>query len=837
MSRLSTFVLAALSAFLTALPGELFSQLIIVEGPNMHLTPMQLVQNYLVGAGITISNVTFNGSTDTISSRQIGFFNAFGAAKDSLNMGAGIITTSGKASIAKGPNTAGNAGAAAGKPGDADLTLLSGTATKDASILEFDFIPQCDTVKFNYVFGSDEFDEYCNQYNDAFGFFISGPGVSGPFSNNSANIAHMPNSPAFVTINNICNSNGLSWFNGGGQYFQYDRLTHTFVALQVVSPGETYHIKIAIADAVDDIYDSGVFLEKNSFKSSGISAGHTSSTPGLGSKSIENCNLVFVTFRSTDTITYSKVIRYSISGTAINGVDYVFLPDSVIMPAGTDSVSIVVHALYDTLTEGDETVLINYQESNCKGAFGGIDTVLISDNSLITVSLGPDLELCPGDTAVLTAATAGGQGNYVYTWNISGLTGPVARVCPPPGLYQYYVSAEDYCGTIASDSILLNVGSFPKLLNDPPYQYSCSGDTATVTLIPSMANTIFYWGAMNLSGMVSGFSSDSGTVIRQVLVSTNSITDSVLYTVTPRAGSCTGRDTSFTIFVKPMPVLSVQAGPDTLCNPGVFNASFSTQATGANIDWTVSAGGSISGYHDGNGLLLCDTLTNSGTVSATADYHVTISLEGCVGRDTLLSVLVNPSYKRTVDTAICQGKTYFAGGQARTAGGTFSDTLRPVSGCDTVVTTHLTVDSPPEISKDTSVCPGQSVFAGGALQTTAGTYYDTVRMAGECDTIFITVLRIREDCLSFSLPTAFSPNGDGVNDVFKPVGEGILEFSMQIFDRWGQLVFSSNDPQTGWDGSIKGKEAPAGTYSWIITYSGGGSEGTQKVKGSVTIVR
>jgi len=64
-----------------------------------------------------------------------------------------------------------------------DLSVLAaGFQTFDASILEFDFIPQSDTLKFNYIFGSEEYPEYVNSgYNDVFGFFISGPGIAGPF--------------------------------------------------------------------------------------------------------------------------------------------------------------------------------------------------------------------------------------------------------------------------------------------------------------------------------------------------------------------------------------------------------------------------------------------------------------------------------------------------------------------------------------------------------------------------------------------------------------------------------------------------------------------------------
>ena len=70
------------------------------------------------------------------------------------------------------------------------------------------------------------------------------------------------------------------------------------------------------------------------------------------------------------------------------------------------------------------------------------------------------------------------------------------------------------------------------------------------------------------------------------------------------------------------------------------------------------------------------------------------------------------------------------------------------------------------------------------------------------------------------VPDAFSPNGDGVNDVFRVVssGDNITNFSMQVFDRWGELVFESSDINKGWDGQLRNQLAPAGTYVWKITY-------------------
>ena len=71
------------------------------------------------------------------------------------------------------------------------------------------------------------------------------------------------------------------------------------------------------------------------------------------------------------------------------------------------------------------------------------------------------------------------------------------------------------------------------------------------------------------------------------------------------------------------------------------------------------------------------------------------------------------------------------------------------------------------------------------------------------------------------LPNAFTPDGDGLNDVFKAIGQpdNLSSFSMTIFNRWGQMVFESSDISLGWDGTYQGKPAPAGTYVFRVEYS------------------
>jgi len=93
------------------------------------------------------------------------------------------------------------------------------------------------------------------------------------------------------------------------------------------------------------------------------------------------------------------------------------------------------------------------------------------------------------------------------------------------------------------------------------------------------------------------------------------------------------------------------------------------------------------------------------------------------------------------------------------------------------------------------------------------------------------------------VPDAFTPNNDGLNDVFRAVssGDNITRFSMQIYDRWGALVFESNDIIQGWNGQIKNKLAPADTYVWVITYQpfsiSNAHASTTRERGTVVLIR
>src|SRR5262245_38597409 len=165
---------------LSIAPSIGFSQLVLTNT----MTPEQLLQNVLLGSGVAVSNVSFNGAPATVVTVQA---MEFDGTNCNVGMSGGVMLCSGDCNMAIGPNnTGGNTlpPGGLGLNGDPDLDVLlgGGYTTYDAAVLEFDFVPNGDTLRFNYVFGSEEYLEWVSSsYNDVFGFFLSGPGISGPY--------------------------------------------------------------------------------------------------------------------------------------------------------------------------------------------------------------------------------------------------------------------------------------------------------------------------------------------------------------------------------------------------------------------------------------------------------------------------------------------------------------------------------------------------------------------------------------------------------------------------------------------------------------------------------
>ncbi|MFO7721868.1 MAG: choice-of-anchor L domain-containing protein [Bacteroidales bacterium] len=464
---------------------------------NTSLTPQQLIQNHLVGTGVVVTNITYSGSPGAIAA-----FSNGGTTNIGLN--SGVILTSGSASLVPGPNNSGSAGQANNMPGDPQLqSLIPGYTVYDASVFEFDFTPLSDTIKFRYVFGSEEYPEYSNSsYNDVFGFFITGPNpLGGNYTN--YNIARLPGTTTPVSINNV--NNGTSNMgpcincqyyinNANGATIQYDAFTVVLTAWALVTPCVNYHFKIAIGDAGDGILDSGVFLEANSFSTDAIEISTEYSVPGAGKAAIEGCNDAIVKFSinkfATDTV---WVLIDTIYGTATNGVDFTHIPKYAYILPGQKTGTITISPLIDYITEGVEYITLVIPTSPCT-----IDTITIPILDYIPISLNMmnDTLVCE-DPAQLWVQPSQGAPPYSYVWapaasvNNPNIRNPIAS---PTTATTYVVTVKDTTGCPAvKDSVKVTISPKPQVSFMPDYFNGCEPHTVNFTDYSAPNITQWLW--------------------------------------------------------------------------------------------------------------------------------------------------------------------------------------------------------------------------------------------------------------------------------------------------------------------------------------------------------
>lgn len=240
---------------------------LVVQALNTGITPAQLANSILSGTGVTISNVTYSGtgvSAGTFTTTSPGI----------LGFPSGIVLSSGNVGSVVGPNVSDSTSTDNGLGGDPQLqALIPNHVVHDACVLQFDFTTtalapgQTGAVNFNFVFSSEEYNEWVNTaYNDVFGFFLNGQ-----------NIALLQNLVTPVQIDTVNGGNpygpppsGVNWnqyrnndLNDGGGLIdtEMDGLTVTLTAHGNITGPGPHHIKLGIADAGDSIYDSNVFIQ------------------------------------------------------------------------------------------------------------------------------------------------------------------------------------------------------------------------------------------------------------------------------------------------------------------------------------------------------------------------------------------------------------------------------------------------------------------------------------------------------------------------------------------------------------------------------------------------
>lgn len=354
---------------------------------NNGFTAQQLGDN-LAGSNVNVNNATISAA----SPDQFGQFQFNGTG---LGLNSGVILSTGNIFDAPGPNTQQGMGTGYGGLGDPDLNTLAGFNTNDAVVFEFDFEVQSDEIEFDFIFLSEEYNEWVNSgFNDVFAFYISGPGITG-----QQNLAIVPGTTTPVSINTINNNSFWQYYvdnTAGAVDIEFDGFTTVMKAkMDSLQECGVYTLSLRIADGSDDILDAAVLLGENSLVQANVSA--QTNTVNADGIALEGCIQASFTFEIDSIQGTDITIPYGIGGSATNGVDYQFLDTFLVIPAGDTAATIIIDAFADGITEGQEFIELYFQTSTC----GPQDTVtlFIDDADPIEFSLsGTDL-ICAGDAS------------------------------------------------------------------------------------------------------------------------------------------------------------------------------------------------------------------------------------------------------------------------------------------------------------------------------------------------------------------------------------------------------------------------------------------------------
>ncbi len=485
MNRIQFGAIALILSTAVCSPAIIHAQLEVETG----LTLEEYVNDILLGNGIQAFNITYQGGDN-----QLGYLTG---GDDVFSISSGLILSCDVAENLECPDEFLACDGCLGN-GFSDPDLLdiansvpdligesfSVSSVNDGCVLEFDFIAAGDTVSFDYVFGSDEYETWINtQYNDVFAFFLSGPGITGiydspaGFPDGSVNIAGVPNTDPNlpITISSVNSGTNPEYYvdNQGGTDVCINGYTVPFTASYPVECGETYHIKLAIADGSDTALESIVVLEEGSFESNAVVQIDLSIDVGgpEANTIYEDCGTATLSFeRPVETILDIQEMVYINYGSSVatNGVDYgqpqpdgtlLPLPDSVVFAPYVSIVEFELTAAIDGVIEGPELVEMEIENvAACNG--GGLTTYfsfyVAEDPPPFEVN-GYDTEMCLGDVIELAPLVSGGYGNYTYEWLCNGEEGfPFLFEPDVAGLWACEIIVGDTCG-MPSESAIIEV--------------------------------------------------------------------------------------------------------------------------------------------------------------------------------------------------------------------------------------------------------------------------------------------------------------------------------------------------------------------------------------------
>lgn len=831
---------------------------------DLNYTPKQLVEDVFLAEGcfdIDPSSIQFTGA-----GAALGYFEGGEAA---IGMVEGIILSTGSIKNAEGPNdTTAITTAFGDDTGDVDIELLASTSlVLDAAVLEFDFTPSSNRVEFSYVFASEEYCEYIGSgYNDVFGFFISGPGIDGPFENKAENIAFVPNTNDYVSINNINHLNNNEYYIPNMlidnlveelvdpesncynhpnalalQEIEYDGFTKALKAIANVEPCQTYHIKIVVADIIDEHLDSAVLLAANSF-TAGAKVKLSAYAPSTQNPSAyEGCSDGHFLFdRGSDDTSEDITLKVRIepSSTAVEGVDFEAFNKDIVIPAGDRTLYLPIKIFEDNAEEGVETLNIAFEVvCGCEEPATIRASLDILEGQPFVVAP-QSYFICEGDSVDIQANVTGGIPDYKYRWENS-LTSSSLKIAPTKSTL-YNVTITDGCGRQDTTYVQVDVVS-----NTTPYEVD--------TLICENSS-LFIFGTELKAGQSKEVSLQSvGGCDSLVKLNVIGIPD---YQMTVEKYVC--EDQTFLFENEEMLpnttkelVYTSQSGCDSLVQLKIVSVpNYSIE-----IDTFICAENSLS-FQNKN-LKIGDTESFNFQNIAGCDSTVTLQVFSKTISLSLAAIDVScfKAKNGSIDIQIeggrepyqfsTDGEDYNTNFKINNLGaGLYVVYAKDADDCEAqeevIIKDALPwrVDAGEDIlirlgrqtqlqaisNRDDKFTylwePAASLSCATCASPIASPidstlYYVTATDENGCSSTDSTLVAINfSPDPAVIAPAAFSPNGDGLHDHFQVQYQGgpLASFQLTIFNRWGQKVYDSTDPYQSWDGYFQEKSVDLGIY-------------------------
>jgi gliding motility-associated-like protein len=551
--------------------------------------------------------------------------------------------------------------------------------------------------------------------------------------------------------------------------------------------------------------------------------------------------------------------------TATGATTFTWMPGAV--PNDSDFVSPIITTTY--VVTGDSL--------GCTSSQSVVVTVTTTPTVMI---LTPTPTVCSGQSAGMIA----GGSAVTYTWSANAGGGFTPSVIVTPSVTTTYsvIGADGICTATATQTIGVTIT--PTITAAPTPTAICSGSSATITATYLPAGCGILW-------------TPTGATTDNIVVSPTTTTP---YTVTATNGGCSA-SANPTLVVNPTPTLTISSPPfQKVCNPDPVNTiSITSLPAGSVATWTntntatgvaANGTGTIAGYTSPTvttsqtGVITIGAVDpSSGCASALQMYTLTINPQPILAGTAVIGTaycglptgsVVSPAASGGIGALTYQ---WFSGGSP--ISGATTDSIKNVAagsyqlvvtdaatGCP-AFSPNYTVPGTPAVTATVvastyhATAPVSVTFTGTVIGATGyswtfgdggtggavnpishtysqgGTYQVVLTATATGCSAVATCTIIVDQPITVTVPNIFSPNGDGINDEFEIVTSGVTELTCEIFNRWGQKVYTLGSATAKWDGKLNnGHTATEGTYFYmLIAKSYDGKE--HKQEGTITVVR